>query len=280
MAGKPIDLRGLREICSGQTPERNRVARLFEHLKGPLAEAWLRSDVLARMIAHRAELYGVENENGGQPVRTEADVPVRGRCRLLLVTSNHHELPLLRPAFVVPVDWREVKDAGASSSRLPAGLANFATELLADLRLDGLSLHLPESWEQAGVDLSGLEFSPPSAWASLAAGAVIFRKHGATVPTVLATAAWSREPDGGKGSIAVVEGVEEKCAAASQAGAEILFVPRANEPDVRRWREREGRLAGSLHEIRWLPNEVTSPQKALQPLLEALEVPPRRANRD
>lgn len=269
-----IDLVGLKSRCGSLLPDRGRGSHAFEIVKWfgePLARAWLQAEVITAAQNFRDECYGKAPSAGA--VASGGISIARGQCRLLMVTSD--TLPLLKPSFILPVEWRRCSEVGESSSRLPIGLAVFAAGVLRDIRVEGLSLHLPDSWESAGIDMSRLLFFHKSAWGSLAAGAAIFQQHGATVSDVMVTAAWSSEGDGGHGWISPVCGVLAKCNAAQEAGARVLFVPRANMSDVEQWRQKPD--SDQSLEIRWLSDEVTNPRRAIGPILASLEVRPSRA---
>ena len=237
----------------------------------PLARTWLRPEVIEAAEAYRAALYGVAIPPRPLAPRSTA----RGRCQLLLVTTGSEGWPLLRPAFLLPVDWRLESEAGPSSPRLPRGLAAFAAAVLEDLGLTGLTLHVPKDYEAGGVDLSALDIALESAWAALAAGAAIFHERGATVADVLATAAWSRDHATGRGCITAVAGIADKLDAATEAGARVVFLPAVNLTEVNRWRQERPEGAGP--EVRWLSSEMAAPMKAIGPLLSTLEVRPSLA---
>jgi len=272
----PVDDAGLRRRCGSPLPDEGRgrhADAIIEWLGEPLARAWLRKHVIEAAEAGRAALYGEAIPS--QPASPPRDA-MPGRCRLLLVTKASEKFPLLRPALVLPVDWRRIAAAGPSSSRLPRGLAAFADAVLADLKLSGLSLHLPREYDEAGVDLSSLSVSLDSAWAALAAGAVVASGDGVTMPEVMATAAWSRaSQQDTKGWIRSVEGIPAKLDAAIEAGAKVVFVPRADEAAVSVWR-----AGGATLDVRFLSNAEMEPRAAIAALLEVLEVPPTRAAGD
>ena len=273
-----VGLEELAKLCSRWPTSRRgqHAATVVRRLGAPLARVWAKPDVIAAAEAYHRELYGLP----AQPlVAVPAGVTTaRGRCQLLLVTKGYRDLPLLRPAFILPVEWRRVAEAGESSPRLPGGLAEFATTVLADVTVDGLSLHLPVEYEEAGVDLSALQFGHESAWAALAAGAMIFNEQGAMLRDIMATARWSAERSGRtSGWVMPVEGVVEKLTAATAAGARLVFVSRENRADVERWRA----LGGDGPEIRELSSQIKpSPAAAIADLLEAIELPPTRAADD
>lgn len=267
MSGR-LDLPRLHALCGTHLPAVGGNTRASEIVAafGPLAPLWLRLEVLDRAHAWRCEMTG-------EPVTPRpraARLLDRGQIGILLATQHAPPLPLLRPAFVLPVVWQS---GGGISRRLPAGLAAFAARVLRDIGIDGLSLHLPAWLENSTVDLSALEFSPDSAWAALAAGAIVARQGGVTRPDVLVSAAWMQESTT-RGWIASVDGVDAKLDAAVAAGAGIVLLPQENAPQAADWRARHPE---AVIEIRYLSNPPSEPQRALAPVLHALEAAPLRA---
>ena len=198
----PLELVRLSALCGSELPEVGRGAAAWNvetslrspGMLGPLAGSWLRAEVLSLARRWQREMHG---EPGGTPGVNAAPIE-RGQIGILLATQNAKSFPLLRPAFVLPVEWRR---AGRSSDLLPAGMADFANSVLRDVGVADLSLHLAALLEKSGTDLSGLRFSYESAWAALAAGAIVAKQQGATLPDVLVSAAWT-SADGRPGWIA------------------------------------------------------------------------------
>lgn len=233
---------------------------------GPIGELWLRPEVFERKLAwQRGCNRQPSDASGWTPPRLD-----RGQIGILLATANAESLPLLRPAFVLPVEWRR---EGDSSPLLPAGLIEEAANVLEDLRIEGLSLH-PAGWlEKNGCDFSAFSFSCHSAWVALAAGAIVAEERGLTQPDVLVTAAWKRETLGVRGRILRVNGIAEKTAAAALGGARVVIVPRENEADVEDLPAEHP--AGRL-DIRFLPNASSSPRAAIVEVLREIQEMPRR----
>lgn len=264
----PLDLRRLHDLCGSDLPDvgGNTCARGVVSALGPLAPLWLKPHVLDRAHAWHCEMLR-------EPVspRAPAERPVqRGQIGILLATEKATSLPLLRPAFVLPVEWRR---DGRSSPLLPRGLAAFADEVLRDVGIDGLSLHVASWLEREGGDFSAFSFSPGSAWAALAAGAIVTRQGGATKPDVFVSAAWTRESPT-RGWIAAVDGVDAKLDAALAADASVVLFPQENAVEATAWlaRHPDARL-----EIRHLSNVPGEPHRVLAPVLHALEAAPSRA---
>ena len=270
----PLELVRLSALCGSELPEVGRGAAAWNvetslrspGMLGPLAGSWLRAEVLSLARRWQREMHG---EPGGTPGVNAAPIE-RGQIGILLATQNAKSFPLLRPAFVLPVEWRR---AGRSSDLLPAGMADFANSVLRDVGVADLSLHLAALLEKSGTDLSGLRFSYESAWAALAAGAIVAKQQGATLPDVLVSAAWT-SADGRPGWIAGIGQVQEKLDEAAAIGARIVLLPQENAIEAGRWRERN--QDASL-EIRHLSNAPADPERVLAPVLQALEAAPTRA---
>jgi hypothetical protein len=264
----PFDLQRLHELCGSLLPEAGGNGQAFRVVRalGPLGALVLRPDVLARAVAWQREMNGELGPLPPAPVR----LVQRGQVGILLATRNPAALPLLRPAFVLPVEWRR---GDASSPLLPTGLAVLADAVLRDLGLSGLSLHLASWLERDGADFSALDVSPDSAWAALAAAAIVTDDGGATLPDVLVSAAWTREQDQ-RGWVARVDHVPEKLDAALAEGARVVLLPQENAIEAAAWRDRNPR---ALIEIRHLSNAPGAPRRVLAPVLHALEAAPARA---
>ena len=263
-----LDLPRLHALCGAELPAEggNTAAGHVVVALGPLAPLWLEPEVLDRAHAWRCEMTG----EPCTPRPRAARLLERGQIGILLATQHAPPLPLLRPAFVLPVTWQRGSDF---SPRLPAGLAAFAAKVLRDIEINGLSLHLPAWLENSTADFSALEFSPCSAWAALAAGAIVARQGSVTRPDVLVSAAWTPESPS-RGWIAPVDGVDAKLDAALAAGAGIVLLPQENALEAAAWRARH---PDATIEIRHLSNVPGEPQRVLAPVLHALEAAPSRA---
>jgi len=265
---RPLDLARLHELCGRELPEEGAGERasLVVEQCGPNGLIWLHPQVVERALAWRREV-------NREPAATKPWAPPSlqpGQIGILLATHEAVSLPLLRPAFVLPVEWRQ---GGNSSPRLPAGLADEAARVLVELELHGLSLHLARWLEDAGADFSSLEFTTDSAWAALAAGATVASEHGVTLPDVMVSAAWRREAGTRQGRIGSVDAIAAKLAAAADGGARIVLLPQENSGAVEALAvEHPGR---SLT-IRYLANSLDTPQRAIADVLRALQSRPTR----
>ncbi len=262
-----IDASRLRDLC-GRPLARVSGDELLDLVAelGPIGELWLRPEVFEKKLAWQRECNRQASKAGDwSPPRLE-----RGQIGILLTTASAESLPLLRPAFVLPVEWRR---GGESSQLLPSGLVAVAASALEDLEIRNLSLH-PAGWlEEAGCDFSAFPFSSDSAWAALAAGAIVANERGLTHPDVLVTAAWKRETIGRSGRILRVTGLAEKTAAAALAGASVVIMPRENEVDVD---ELPAEHPARRLDIQYLPNLSCSPRAAIVEVLRRIQEMPRR----
>ena len=264
----------LLSLCGAPLQEPDGGVRAYEVARslGALGALWLRPEVLDRARRWVRSFHGASTQGDSTSEPPDpGGLLRRGEIGVLLALPNPTRYPLLRPAFVLPLEWRR---GGTCSPRLPQGLAAFAAGVLADVNATDLSLHLPPRLEEAGADFSGLALSCESAWAMLAAGAIVAAEGGATVPGVLASAAWTRRSGQPQGSIGRVQRIAAKIEAAAASGATAIFLPEEQRTRV----EQEPRGPGLRDlDIRYLSNAPATPARALAPLLEALEAAPRRA---
>lgn len=266
---RTLSLARLRDLCGRELSEPHAGGQAFrvEKALGPIGRIWLEPRVIERATAWRLACHGMP------PPSSAAEQPPvlrRGEVGILLVTAWADRLPLLRPAFVLPVVWRS---GGRHSIRLPTGLGAFADDVLHDVGAAGLSLHLADWLEAGGADLSGLEFSLDSAWAALAAGAIVAREGGITVPEVFVSAAWRRERSSRRGSIRGVDGIAAKLAAAEACGGRIMLLPTEHRDAVELL---AADAPGRSLEICYLPNTTETPHMALAEVLRAIEATPMR----
>jgi len=268
-----LDLVQLQKLCGSLLPDVGGGAVAWHvetalgqpGMLGLFAGNWLRDDVVDRAREWHGDMVGEPTGfRGSHAVRVE-----QGQVGILLATENAAHYPLLRPAFVLPLEWRR---GGRSSVLLPAGMADFADGVLRDVRVTNLSLHLAARLEESGTDLSGLRFSYESAWAALAGGAIVVDQNGLTVPDVLVTAAWART-EGLPGWITGVGQVGEKLDEAAVHGASIVLLPQENAIEAGQWRERN---PDSPLKIRHLSNVPNDPERVLAAVLQALEKEPKR----
>src|SRR5205823_6330184 len=155
-----LDRPALERLC-GTAPEATapaRAARAVQAL-GWLAPWWLPPEVLRQAAGHQPAYRRYTHR---PPLPSDP-----GGCWLLFVRP--HTLPLLRPAFVLPLCWHR---GAEDDPHLPGPLQTLARQVHgqaagADGERWGLRLALPEGEEPR--DLSGLddgEVGPESGWAT------------------------------------------------------------------------------------------------------------------
>jgi len=267
-------IESLRTPYASRLPTPSEAAKLTQDLR-PLGDFWLRPDVLAAAAEHIRVQYGCDavSQATPEPRRSRKS---RGGCWVLLASSDPGH-PLLRDAFVLPLEWRR---GGQHSQGLPRGLADEAERILTAVGIKGLSLHLQAELEATGGSLEKIAFGYESAWAALAAGAIIFDQGGENFGDVLVSAAWQAEegsPTGGgsQGHLAFVTGIAAKIEAAAAHDTRLLFLPKANEAEARQVVSRDEQAFNAI-DVRFLESTTGKPRTALREVLGELESPPTR----
>jgi hypothetical protein len=185
------------------------------------------------------------------------------------------DLPLLRPAFVLPVCWRHGRDHDPCLPGPLRTLARFVHDQVVGTAGDrwGLFLAVPEGEEPR--DLSGLDgdaVGADSGWAALAGGLCLGRDDLSPDPEVWATAAWDAQFGVGRVD---PRGVGAKLTLAAEWGVRRLFLPAQNQPELAEWKKEGGRLevellapvARSPHALRLLA--AYTEQLGISPTVEA-----------
>lgn len=266
-------IESLRSAYTSRLPTASEAARIKQDLR-PLGDLWLRPDVLAAAADHSRALYP-ENAASQTAVEQRRSRKSRGGCWVLLAASDPGH-PLLKDAFVLPLEWRR---GGQHSPRLPQGLSDEAERILAAVGIRGLSLHLQAEVEATGGSLEGIAFRYESAWAALAAGAIIFDQGGENFGDVLVSAAWQPEPAATltayTGHLARVNGIAAKVEAAAAHGARLLFLPRSNEEEARAGAAALGAVAAGIS-LKCVESTPGSLRDVLRTILAALESPPTK----
>jgi len=266
-------IESLRSTYASRFPTPSEAARIKQDLR-PLGDFWLLPAVLAAAADQSRALYMDSAASPAAPAQRRSRTS-RGGCWVLLASSDP-EHPLLRDAFVLPLEWRR---GGQHSLHLPQGLAEEAERILTAVGIEGLSLHLQAELEAAAGSLEGIRFRYESAWAALAAGAIIFDQGGENFGDVLVSAAWQPETDATiathTGHLAHVNGIAAKVVAATSHGARLLFLPRANEEEARAGVAALGAAAAGI-DLRFIEGTPAQPRDALRAILAELESPPTR----
>ena len=263
-------IESLRSTYASHLPTPSEAARITQDLR-PLGDFWLRPDVLAAAADHSQALYPDSAPSQAVPEQRRPRKS-SGGCWVLLASSDPGH-PLLRDAFVLPLEWRREEQ---HSLRLPRGLAEEAERILAAVGIEGLSLHLQAELKETGGSLEEIAFRYESAWAALAAGAIILDQGGENFGDLLVSAAWQPEPGAGAaGHLSHVNGIAAKVEAAAAHCARLLFLPRANEEEARAAAAALGAAASGI-ELRFIASTTAKPRDALQAILLELESPPTR----
>lgn len=217
----------LHRYCSHALAETDRPrARVIIDALGPLAARWAGDDAL--------RLAGL------RPVRPMLQESVKpGEFGMLVaVREGVVRFPVLRPAFVLPLEWRRNTE---HSPRLPASLHTEAARVLKMYAETycrdvggrwGLHLSMPECDD---FDMSGIDIDAPSGFAAMLAAVDQARLGVAGLGTVLASVACQG------GAVAPVECVAAKLDAAFEAGAKTVFLCDANRDSGEEWERLSGR---------------------------------------
>jgi hypothetical protein len=166
-----------------------------------------------------------------QPPRLGGSV---GECWVMLVNKEAETTPLLRPCFILPLQWCEDVD---HSRLLPEGLIDLADQVIG--ALDKEQRVKDRRWGLRPLPLSGFDrcdlvdvrMDCPSAWAALAAGLILAADEIRPDPEVWATGEWVK----GTGMVEV-GGLELKLDLADALGARTFFVPHGQKELAEGWR--------------------------------------------
>lgn len=242
--------------------------------------------------------------------RAPASVPAAyGAGWVVFGTDDPEEVPLMRPAFVLPLRWVQSAAEGSSPSAdtggaeheagkelrhgdretlpgemLPGEMLPGELTALRDRVLDELSgspqvgakrWTLRLAGELGTPDLRRFDLACESGWASLAAGLLVAAEGGTPDERVFATGCWSK----GAGIRPVgEEHLAAKLTVAVELGATHFFVPDSQASRARALVHK--RCAGPL-EIGSLYESTPDPRRALRDYLRHFDLPPDRgASRD
>ena len=185
-----------------------------------------------------------------------------GSCWVIFATDTQARLPLMRPAFVLPLRWVQGQ---THSPQLPAALVQMAARTVASFaehpRINGFDWGLQLALELHDTVLAGLPLECDSGWASLAAGLLVAAGGGTPDLRVWSTGSWSDD-----GGIQPVGFLEQKVALAEENGAAVLFVPSVQA-------DQAATLSGGI-EVGRLQMAEREPSRALAELTQRLEAPP------
>jgi hypothetical protein len=220
------------------------------HELGGLAPWWLRDEVLER-LAEEMPAYRCLRRPW-RPVLPDSP----GSCWILYACPRGH-LPLFRPAFLLPLRWRQGPDHSAA---LPANVRALAEQIVRQVDRPGWALDLSPQDGIDCLDLRAVDFDCGSGWAALAGGLLTLLDGGRPRPDVWATAAW--DSDGG---VAWVGELAAKFNWARHCGVRSLFIPQVQVSEL---------PAAEGCEIQGLPAGLRSPRETLRDYLIVLDVPP------
>ncbi|HYT91576.1 MAG TPA: hypothetical protein VEL76_22880 [Gemmataceae bacterium] len=224
-------------------------ADLAGHL-GPAAP-WLLPDALLPRLADEAPAFA----SLPRPYRPKLP-DVAGACGVLYAVPAVYRL--LRPAFLLPVQWRE---GATHDGGLPDKLHDLAGRVRRHLNLDGVwSLHRLPPFDRLNLAHFDDVLEHESGWAPLAGGLYLRAHGGRPCPDVWATGRW----DGDCG-VVDVGGLEAKAALAWEWGATKLFVP-----------ERQARTVAMDLIFGKLYSGLRAPADALRDYRAALDAMPLR----
>ncbi len=213
-----------------------------------------------------------------------------GVCWGIFVNPHPNRWPLLRPAFLLPFQWRRTEPLsgrGKHSPRLPESVRGLADSIVTQLAEHGKtgeigsidhrwSLHWPDGVETLGGDmLANLPLKPGSAWAALAGGLIVAALGGKPDPKILATGAWSNQKDGVPAGIVDVDSLDQKIKLAAEMGASQLFVPASQYHVAQQYANRRVPKT-NRHPLRIGTLDIgqATPRKALHALTSVLQVEP------
>lgn len=222
----------------------------LSHCLGPAA-AWLLCDDALQRLANEDPLF----DKWPRPFRPRSLPDAVGSCGIIYAVNNPDANPLVRPAFFLPLQWRET---GEHDRCLPGKLRSLAERVCRHLKVIGWSLYLRPPFQ--GLDLNAFDsvLDHESGWAPLAGALLIRTRGGKPRPEVWATGRWD-----GDGGIEAVDGLTAKLELARHWGATDLFVP-----------EKQAKLASDGLRIGKLKSGLLSPEDALRDFLTALDAPP------
>jgi hypothetical protein len=202
-----------------QTPADQLTARdaadLIENL-GPAAPWLLRDEVLPLLAEEHPRFASLPS-----PYRPSLPAGA-GCCGILYAVPDQYRL--LRPAFLLPVQWRQ---GSSHDPGLPLRLRELANRVQRHFNLNGAwSLHRYKPFERLRLAFFDDLLQHESGWAPLAGGLYLTAHGGKPRPKVWATGCWD-----GDGGIVEVGGLTAKLALARAWGAKTVFVPEKQAAD-------------------------------------------------
>jgi hypothetical protein len=262
---------------------------------GGLARWCLRPDVLS-LAATDDSVPEVIRRTWQAPTSVPA---AHGACWVVFGTDHPDEVPLMRPAFVLPLRWVQnaadgpcpPADTGGAEheaaeelrqtdhAMLPGDLTSLRDRVLDELRgspqVAGRRWTLQLAAELGAPDLRRFDLACASGWASLAAGLLVAAEGGVPDEHVFATGCWS--PGAGIRPVGE-EHLAAKLTVASELGARHFFVP---DSQASRARDLVDERCAEPLEIGTLYESAPDARRALRDYLRQFDLPPDRgASRD
>lgn len=159
----------------------------------------------------------------------------RGSCWIVMAVPDAQNYPLLKPAFLIVLQWRRMDQP---DNRLPGGLRSLADRVRTDLAIAfshneylhwNLYLHPHFATTDQTPDFSGLDkrLSFESGWLALAGGLYLAVNDGQPDEHVWVSARWDRE-----NGIQRVGHLPEKLALAREYGVRQFFLPSEHQNEV------------------------------------------------
>ncbi len=259
-----LDSGTITDLCRGPLDPANpaRCARAVREF-GPLAQWWLHPKALEAAVSHQPA-YRCFMDRPALPGSL-------GSC--WVVFARQQPLPLLRPAFLLPLRWHPRSQHGRG---LPGPLRRLADEVLGQLRgvpavaQHDWGLHLHDGAGLTGMDLTALNESDIgvlSGWAALAGGLLLAAEERLPNPHIWASAAW--HPEFG---IDGVDGIDGKLELAREWEVKQFFLPAEHQRQALEWARA---YCPGLSSPPLLPvARDPVPSSLLRPFLEQLGVPP------
>ncbi|MDO4575250.1 MAG: hypothetical protein Q4D98_08555 [Planctomycetia bacterium] len=166
----------------------------------------------------RKEVYAIADLPFHRP-RIPNDI---GCCWILLVQKNWEKESVLRPAMILPLEWKS--NEKEHDKRLPDGLLALAQSISEQLNASHWTLHSAEGMKIP--DLSSMDIGQwSSAWVPLFSGLQLALLDLQPRPDVFATGAWDD-------NLKPIAGLREKIEVAREWSGKHFFFPQADDAET------------------------------------------------
>lgn len=216
----------LREWCTKPQEELSSAEahELAYGILGTNLSRWLLRPEVLRRVAEHDQMRGYGKAEGYWLARPE----LPGGQGLCWVVFTQQDFPLLRPAFVLPFQWRQGQP---HSKYLPPAMVEQAEDVLRAAGLQGFGLDGSSEAGIKGCDLSRLEqVECRSAWVPLFGGLVVGAEGGLPDRGVWASGEWS--PTDG---VQRIGELKAKLEVAWEWGAKQFFLPTSQREEAEQW---------------------------------------------